>query len=141
MSDSVRPHRQQPTRLPRPWNSSGKNTGVGCHFLLQVLVLQNLKRYCYLYPLRWHQDPAPRWYHCLLDILSLSLYPSPFSNQRLFESVLQNSGKFMEAVPYKQGTVDMERLWLRSPTGSCLVSHVIHISLMNTGYWYSHFPK
>ena len=35
MSASVRPHRWQPTRLPRPWDSPGKNTGVGCHFLLQ----------------------------------------------------------------------------------------------------------
>ena len=35
MSDSVRPHRQQPTRLPHPWDSPGKNTGVGCHFILQ----------------------------------------------------------------------------------------------------------
>ena len=35
MSDSVRPHRWQPTRLPRPWDSPGKSTGVGCHFLLQ----------------------------------------------------------------------------------------------------------
>ena len=35
MSDSVRPHRQQPTRLPRPWDSPDNNTGVGCHFLLQ----------------------------------------------------------------------------------------------------------
>ena len=35
MSNSVRPHGQQPTRLPRPWDSPGKNTGVGCHFLLQ----------------------------------------------------------------------------------------------------------
>ena len=35
MSDSVWPHRWQPTRLPRPWDSPGKNTGVGCHFLLQ----------------------------------------------------------------------------------------------------------
>src|SRR5574340_407681 len=35
MSDSVRPHRQQPTRLPCSWDSPGKNTGVGCHFLLQ----------------------------------------------------------------------------------------------------------
>ena len=31
----ARPHRRQPTRLPRPWDSPGKNTGVGCHFLLQ----------------------------------------------------------------------------------------------------------
>ena len=35
MSDSVRPHRPQPSRLPRPWDFPGKNTGVGCHFLLQ----------------------------------------------------------------------------------------------------------
>ena len=35
MSDSVRPHRRQPTRLPSPWDSPGKNTGVGYHFLLQ----------------------------------------------------------------------------------------------------------
>ena len=32
MFDSVRPHRRQPTRLCRPWDSPGKNTGVGCHF-------------------------------------------------------------------------------------------------------------
>ena len=36
-SDSVWPHRQQPTRLPHPWDSPGKNTGVGCHFLLQCM--------------------------------------------------------------------------------------------------------
>ena len=35
MSDSVRPHRRQPTRLLCPWDSPGKNTGVGCYFLLQ----------------------------------------------------------------------------------------------------------
>ena len=37
MSDSVRPQRWQPTRLPRPWNSLGENTGVGRHFLLQCM--------------------------------------------------------------------------------------------------------
>ena len=36
MSDSVRPHRWQPTRLPHPWGSPGKDTGVGCHFLFQL---------------------------------------------------------------------------------------------------------
>ena len=35
VSDSVQPHRRQPTRLPRPWDSPGKDAGVGCHFLLQ----------------------------------------------------------------------------------------------------------
>ena len=37
MSDSARPHRGQPTRLPRPWDSPGKNTGLGCRFLLQCM--------------------------------------------------------------------------------------------------------
>ena len=41
MSDSVRPHRQQPTRLPCPWDSPGKNTGVGCHFLLQCMKVKS----------------------------------------------------------------------------------------------------
>ena len=38
---SVRPHRRQPTRLPRPWDSPGKNTGVGCHLLLQCMKVKS----------------------------------------------------------------------------------------------------
>ena len=41
MSNSVRPHRRQPTRLPRPWDSPGKKTGVGCHFLLQCMKVKS----------------------------------------------------------------------------------------------------
>ena len=41
MSDSVRPHRRQPTRLPCPWDSPGKNTGVGCHFLLHCMKVKS----------------------------------------------------------------------------------------------------
>ena len=41
MSDSVRPHRQQPIRLLCPWDSPGKNTGVGCHFLLQCMKVKS----------------------------------------------------------------------------------------------------
>ena len=41
MSDSVRPHRWQPTRLPCPWDSPGKNTGVGCQFLLQCMKVKS----------------------------------------------------------------------------------------------------
>ena len=50
MSDSVRPHRQQPTRLPRPWNSPGKNTGVGCHFLLQCMKVKSESEVAQLCP-------------------------------------------------------------------------------------------
>ena len=35
------PHKQQPTRLPRPWDSPGKDTGVGCHFLLQRMKVKS----------------------------------------------------------------------------------------------------
>ena len=41
MSNSVWPHRQQPTRLPCPWDTPGKNTGVGCHFLLQCMKVKS----------------------------------------------------------------------------------------------------
>ena len=41
VSDSVRPHRWQPSRLPCPWDSPGKNTGVGCHFLLQCMKVKS----------------------------------------------------------------------------------------------------
>ena len=43
MSDAVRPHRRQPTRLPHFWDSPGKNTGVGCHFLLQCMKVKSEK--------------------------------------------------------------------------------------------------
>ena len=41
MSDFAQPQRQQHTRLPRPWDSPGKNTGVGCHFLLQCMKVKS----------------------------------------------------------------------------------------------------
>ena len=41
MSDSVQPYRRQPNRLPCPWDSPGKNTGVGCHFLLQCMKVRS----------------------------------------------------------------------------------------------------
>ena len=41
MSDSVQPHRRKPTRLRYPWDSPDKNTGVGCHFLLQCMKVKS----------------------------------------------------------------------------------------------------
>ena len=41
VSNSLRPHRRQPTRMPRPWDSPGKNTGVRCHFLLQCMKVKS----------------------------------------------------------------------------------------------------
>ena len=75
------PHRQQPTRLPHPWDSPGKNTGVGCHFLLQCMKVKSESEDAQLYPTL--RDPidcslpgSSAWdfpgkstgagYHCLL---------------------------------------------------------------------------
>ena len=50
MSNSVRPHRRQPTRLSCPWDSPGKNTGVGCHFPLQCMKVKNQSEVAQLCP-------------------------------------------------------------------------------------------
>ena len=44
MSNSMRPHRRQPTRLLHPQDSPGKNIGVGCHFLLRCMKVKSLSR-------------------------------------------------------------------------------------------------
>ena len=50
VSDSVWPHRRQPTKLPHPWDSPGKNTGVGCHFLLQCMKVKRESEVAQLCP-------------------------------------------------------------------------------------------
>ena len=50
MSNSVRPHRRQPNRFPQPWDSPGKNTGVGCHFLLQCMKVKSESEVALLCP-------------------------------------------------------------------------------------------
>ena len=57
---TVRSHRWQPTRLPHPWESLGKNTGVGCHFLLQCMTVKSESEVAQLCPtLRDPMDCSP----------------------------------------------------------------------------------
>ena len=58
VSDSVWPHRRQPTRLPCPWDSPGKNTGVDCHFLLQCKKVKSEREGAQLCLTLW--DPMDR---------------------------------------------------------------------------------
>ena len=44
------PHRRQPTRLPHPWDSPGKNTGMGCHFFLQCMKVKSESEVAQLCP-------------------------------------------------------------------------------------------
>ena len=66
VSNSVRPHRRQPTRLPRPWDSPGKNTGVGCHFHLQFMKVKSESEVAQSCPtLSDLMDCTPLQYSCL----------------------------------------------------------------------------
>ena len=56
---TLRPHRRQPTRFPRPWDSPGKNTGVGCHFHLQCMKVKSESEVAQSLP-----SPPAAW--CLL---------------------------------------------------------------------------
>ena len=79
MSDSVRPHRQQPTRLLCPWDSSGKNIGVGVHTLLQgIFLTQGLNSgllHCrwILYHLSHQGSPKKMVYYTVLDLFHYRL--------------------------------------------------------------------
>ena len=77
MSDSLRSHGPQPTRLLCPWDSPGKNTGMGCHFLLQEIFLSqgaNLSlQYCrqILYHLSYREGRQKRRGMILLFYLNI----------------------------------------------------------------------
>ena len=59
MSDSVQPHELKPARLLCPWDSPGKKTGVGCHFLLQGIFLTQGSKPCLLGFLHWQVSSLP----------------------------------------------------------------------------------
>ena len=59
MNNSFRPHQLQPTGLLRPWGSPGKNTGVGCHFLLQGIFPSQGLNLCLLCLLHWQAGSLP----------------------------------------------------------------------------------
>ena len=107
MSDSVRPHRWKPTRLPRPWDSPSKNTGVGCHFLLQCMkvkseseVAQSCPTLCDPPRTAAYQAPLPmgfsrQEYWSGLPLLSpfkqlLHLKPTPYLKPSTWQTSVRN---------------------------------------------------
>ena len=61
VSDSLQPHGLQPASLLCPWDSPGKNTGAGCHFLLQEIFLTQGSNLCLLWLLHWQADGCATW--------------------------------------------------------------------------------
>ena len=96
MSDSVRPHRQQPTRLLCPWDSPGKNTGVGCHFLLQCMKGKSESEVTQWYPtLRNPMDCSPQGssVHGSFQARVLEWVASAFSTNDLITSISKLQGE------------------------------------------------
>ena len=89
MSDSVRPYRQQPTRLPRPWDSPGKNTGVGgCHFLLQCTKVKSESEVAQLYQTPSDPmdcSPPGSSIHGIFQARVLEWVAIAFSKKRLYQ--------------------------------------------------------
>ena len=79
--DSVRPHRQQPTRLRRPWDSPGKNTGVGCHFMRGILQTRILEWVAIAFSNAWKWKLKGKLLSCcrLLVTSWTAAYQAPLS--------------------------------------------------------------
>ena len=103
MSDSVRPHRRQPTRLPRPWDSPGKITGVGCHFLLPCMKVKSGGEVAQLCPtLRDPLDCSPPGssVHGILQARGLEWGASAFSGQQKRRHKINvKLGQYTKTVP------------------------------------------
>ena len=114
MSDSVRPHRQQPTRLCHSWDSPDKNTGVGCHFLLHCMKVKvkSLSRIWLV---------ATPWTAAYQAPLSMG-----FSRQEYWSGVPLSSPKGMLGHPYF--ATDEKRL-ARQGMGRRAVSLCLHQGL------------
>ena len=86
MSDSVWPLRRQPTRLLSPWDSPGKNTGVGCHFLLQHMKVKRESEVAQLCPTLSHPmdfSPPGSSVHGIFQARVLEWGAIPFSHNTL----------------------------------------------------------
>ena len=114
LSDSVQPHRWQSTRLSRPWDSPGKNTGVGCHFLLQCMKMKS-------------QSEVTQSCPTLRDPMDCSL---PGSSVRgIFQArVLEWGATAFSLVPLSMRFPGLEWVAVSSSSGSSPPRDQIHIS-------------
>ena len=125
MSDSVRPHRRQPTRLPRPWDSPGKNTGVGCHFLLQCMkveseseVTQSCLTLCHPTTLAYQAPPSMGFSR--QEYWSGVPLPSPNMLSRLVITFLPRSKHLLISLLQSPSAMILEPRKIKSTTGTSI---------------------
>ena len=127
MSDSVRLHRRQPIRLPRPWDSPGKNTGVGCHFLLQCMKVKSLSR-VQLLATPWtaaHQAP-PSMGFSRQEYQSGVPLPSLNMLSRLVITFLPRSKRLLISWLQSPSAVNLEPRKIKSDTVSTVSPSISH---------------
>ena len=101
MSNPVRPHRRQPTRLPHPWDSPGKNTGVGCHCLLQCMKVKSESEVAQLCTtLRDPMDCSPPGFslHGIFQTRVLHWVAIAFSDTNLKHLVMKNNFNLIKVI-------------------------------------------
>ena len=106
----MQPHRQQPTRLPRPWDSPGKNTGVGCHFLLQCMKAKSEKevaQLCQTLSDPMDCSPPASSVHGLFQSRVLERVAIAFSRVRL-----PGFNPWVEKIPWRR---EWRRQWQPTP--------------------------
>ena len=92
VSHSVRPHRRQPTRLLCPWDFPGKNTGVGCHFLLQCMKVKSeseVAQSCLTLHDPMHCSPPGSSVHGIFQARVLEWGAIAFSKKQVLDSILK----------------------------------------------------
>ena len=105
MFDSVRPHGLQPTGLLRPWDSPGKNTGVGCHFLFQCMKVEN-------------ESEVAQSCLTLSDPMDCSLPGS--SIHGIFQATVLEWGAIAFPMEISQETKNRFTMWPRNFTPGCI---------------------
>ena len=138
MSGSVRPHRRQPTRLPCPWDSPGKNTGVDCHFLLQCRKVKSEREVAQSCPaLRDPMDCSPPGFsiHGIFQARVLEWGAIAFSSYLAFDlkNRMTSRPQFLQHLPWpcRLGCLAfcMWGLWAHQqacelPVALCVVVHL-----------------
>ena len=132
----MRPHRRQPTRLPHPWDSPGKNTGVGCYFLLQCMKVKSESEVAQSRPTLG--DPMD----CSLPgssvhgifqarVLEWVPLPSPLAGTTVFKYLENSWGR--RGVFFCYSELRTVKLGLNSSIWGCFFQMIVRVSNIGVG--------
>ena len=137
MSNSVRPHRRQPTSLPHPWDSPCKNTGVGCHFLLQCMKVKSESEVKLLSRIRLLATPWTVAYQAPPSMgFSRQEYRSgvPLPSPNVFVGIIKLKKKFVNCLPRQRCNFTFPLAMYQSSSFPTFLSTLGIVSLLNLGH-------